>query len=179
MVWDDKVRMKYSTILITLFLVFAILCAPLIAFASDITDARFFGNITVSNNSTSANTNVATTANISTVNLINGDYLNAGANNTTMRNSSGADIPFMPSNNATNPWVMWIPAIGQETYLKYLLYTAESSGGIIRYFPGSGGMSTADSVGLELGGALPVRRWRCGTGSTTGRGTGGVGCTVG
>ena len=132
-------------------LCFALLGSPIAAIASDISNALYFGTIIISNNST-ANTSVATVANISTTNLITGQYLNATANNCVMRNSSGADVPFMPGYTPTNPWwSMWVPTIGEDSYLTYLLYTDNSFGGEIRYFPDSGGMSTSDDVTMEWG----------------------------
>ena len=130
-------------------LLFAILGSPIAAIASDVTNALYSGTITISNNST-ATTNVATVANISTDNLIAGQYLNATANNTVMRNSSGADVPFMPGYTDANLWSMWVPSIGANSYLTYILYTANSTGGEIRYFPGAGGMTTTDNASLEL-----------------------------
>jgi len=82
--------------------------------------------------------------------LIAGQYLNATANNTVMRNSSGADVPFMPGYTDANLWSMWVPSIGANSYLTYILYTANSTGGLIRYFPGAGGMTTTDNASLEL-----------------------------
>jgi len=130
-------------------LLFAILGQPIAAIASDVTNALYSGTIVISNNST-ANTNVATTANISTDNLITGQYLNATANNTVVRNSSGADVPFQPGYTDANLWSFWVSSIGTDSYLTYILYTANSTGGEIRYFPGPTGMTTIDSAGLEL-----------------------------
>ena len=130
-------------------LLFAILGSPLTAIASNISNALYYGTIVISNNST-ATTNVATVANISTTNLISGGYLNATANNTVMRNSSGADVPFQPGFTDANLWSMWVPSMGADSYLTYLLYTDNSFNGEIRYFPGATGMTTSDSAGLEL-----------------------------
>ena len=131
--------------------IFALLGSPIMAIASDISNALYFGTIIISNNST-ANTNVATVANISTTNLIAGGYLNATANNTVMRNSSGANIPFQPGFTPTNPWwSMFVPTIGENAYLTYLLYTDNSFNGEIRYFPSATGMTSLNSASLELG----------------------------
>lgn len=131
-------------------LCFALLGSPIAAIASDISNALYYGTIIISNNST-ANTNVATVANISTQNLIAGGYLNSTANNTVMRNTSGADVPFMPAYSPSSDfWCMFVPTIGSDSYLTYLLYTANSSGGEIRYFPASGGMTIVDNASLEL-----------------------------
>ena len=132
-------------------LAFALLGSPIAAIASDISNALYYGTIIISNNST-ANTNVATVANISTTNLISGGYLNSTANNTVMRNSSGADVPFMPAYSPLSPWwCMWVSTIGEDAYLTYLLYTGNSFDGEIRYFPDSGGMVIVDNASLELG----------------------------
>jgi len=141
--------MKKTLSLLMAGMLLVLLATPIIALASDISGARYWAQIVVSNNST-ATTNVATTANISTTSLITGNYLNSSANNTVMRNSSGADIPFQPGYTDANLWSMWVPGIGENSILGYILYTAESTGGEIRYFPDLGGMVTTDSATLEL-----------------------------
>ena len=147
-----RVGARMTRIKVLIFaLCFALLGSPIAAIASDISSALYYGTIIVSNNST-ANTNVATVANISTANLISGGYLNSTANNTVMRNTSGADVPFMPAFSPSSDfWCFWIPSIGADTYLTYLLYTANSSGGELRYFPASGGMTIVDNASLEWG----------------------------
>ncbi len=142
--------MKYLRIIL-LSLLLALMGVPtVVALASDISDALFFGVIRITNADTEA-TNVATTANISTTNLINGGYLNASANNSVIRNSSGADIAFMPGYTPDDGvWSMFVPTIGDNSLLSYILYTADSSGGKIRYFPDDAGMATTDDASLEL-----------------------------
>jgi len=142
--------MKKRFLILTLLL--ALLVTPVAVLASNIDNADYYAVIQISNNST-ATTNVATTANISTTNLINGNYLNASANNCVIRTSSGADIQFMPGYTPDgNPWCFWVPSIGDYGYQSDILYTANSSGGLIRYFPGAGGMTTPDNnADLELG----------------------------
>lgn len=147
MVRADKMMKR----LLIITLILALFGTPIIALASDISGAKYWAVIQISNNST-ATANVATTCNINTQNLIDGNYLNASANNCVIRTSSGADIPFVPSVNATYPWCIWVPSIGENSYLNDILYTANSTGGLIRYFPGTGGMTTPDNdVTLELG----------------------------
>ena len=143
--------MKFLRIIL-LSLLLALMGVPaVVALASDISDALFFGVIRITNADTEA-TNVATTANISTTNLINGGYLNASANNSVIRNSSGADIAFMPGYTPDDGvWSMFVPTIGDNSLLSYILYTADSSGGKIRYFPDDAGMATTDDASLELG----------------------------
>lgn len=148
--------------LIAIILIFALISAPTIALAaSSIVNARYFGVIQISNNST-AETFVATTcgSSINTTNLIAGGYLNAGATNAVVRSSSGADLPFMPGYEPGGyPWSLWVPSIGDYGYLSDILYTANSSGGKIRYFPGTGGMTTPDNdATLELGDNFTVEQ---------------------
>jgi len=147
MVWDDK--MRHLKCFVILSVILALLASPIAVLASDISGAKYWAKIVVTNNST-ANSSVATTCSISTQNLIDGDYLNATANNCVMRSSSGADIPFMPSANASYPWCLWVDSIGDYGVLTDILYTANSTGGDINYFPGAGGMTTTDSASLEL-----------------------------
>lgn len=135
--------------LLTAALLLALLSVPVMALASDISDAKWYGQITITNNST-ALTSVVTTASINTTNLQAGGYLNAGANNTTIRTSSGADVLFMPGYTPDgNPWAIWVASIGANTVLTNILYTANTSGGGIRYFPGDDGMTVEDDATLE------------------------------
>ena len=145
---DMRKRTRLKYIAITALL--AVLL-PTVAFAaSSIINSKWYGTIVISNNST-ANTSVATVANISTQNFIDGGYLNATANNCVMRNSSGADVPFMPAYTPSSPWwCFWVPDIGDNSYLTYLLYTDNSFNGELRYFPGAAGMITADNASLEF-----------------------------
>ena len=134
-------------------LAFLIACVMLIsgasaAFASNISGALNSGQIIITNNST-ATTDVATTGNWSTQSLIDGGYLNSSANNCAIRNTSGADIPFMPG-LGTDVWGVWVPSIGENTLQTNILYTADSSGGEIRYFPRAAGATVADNWSLEL-----------------------------
>ena len=140
--------MKKFTYMVIGTLLLVLLATPVVIFASSIENARYWAQILVSNNST-ATANVATTANISSTNLINGGYLNSSANNSVMRTSSGADVAFMPSVNSTYPWSLWVPDIGANSYRTYVLYTANSTGGKMRYFPDAGGMTIADDVTME------------------------------
>lgn len=120
-----------------------------IALASDISGAFYRMGIIISNNG-GLSDSVATVANISTLSLIGGDFMNTSGNNVVMRDSLDNDVAFMPGYD-TNDWGLWLSSIGADTYLGDYLYTADSSGGKIRYFPGAGGMTVSDVAGLELG----------------------------
>ena len=146
---------KLKGILI-LILLLALLASPIAVLASDLSGAQYYGTIIVSNNGT-ATTNVAVNCTISTQALIDGGYLNSSANNCVVRSSSGAELPFMPSVNASYPWCVWVPSIGQDAHLSDILYTANSTGGEIRYFPGDN-MTTVDSGTLELSANFTVEQ---------------------
>jgi len=120
------------------------------ALASDISGALYYAIISIGNSGGTEATDVCTTADISTPSLIASGSSNTTATNMVMRNSTGADALFMPGYD-TNPWVMWVESLPAHSYTNYLLYTAESTGGIIRYFPGTGGMTADDDASLELG----------------------------
>jgi len=154
--------MKKFTYVLTIICLLALLASPIAVLASSIENAEFYGIITVSNNST-ASENVATTASINTTVLQDGNYLNATANNTVIRNTSGADVSFMPGYTPGGyPWAMWVPSIGADTYLSYILYTANSTGGDINYFPDSGGMTVgSDNASMEVGDnfSLEIAGW--------------------
>ena len=152
MVWVDKMKKR-----IIIIAVLAFLLLPSVALAATITASRWYGVITVSNNET-ARTNVATTTNISTENFITLGYLNASANNCAMRSSSGADVAFQPGFTSANLWSFFVPAIGDNSYLTYILYTAECTGGILNYFPAAGGMTTTDNETMELGDNFTVEQ---------------------
>ena len=138
----NKIRVTISGVLLALLLM------PVIVYASDISNAKYYGVITISKNGT-ATTNVATVCDISTPVLIAGNYLNASANNSVIRSSSGVDVNFMPGCNATLPWCLWVPSIGTNAYTSNILYTANSTGGLIRYFPDTAGANITDDDTLE------------------------------
>lgn len=119
--------------------------------ASDISGALYYGNTTITNNSTATN-NVSTVASINTTTLQSLNYLNASANNCVVRNTSGVDVTFMPGFTPDGyPWSFFVPSIGLNAYQTYILYTAESSGGDIGWFPDSTGGIVADNATIEYG----------------------------
>lgn len=146
--------------LITWILLLAILMTAFpwaIALASDISGALFFATIRISNNSTLTNY-VQTTCNLSSPNLMAGSYMNTDANNIALLDASDNDVPFMPGYD-TNPWCFMVETIGEDSYINYELYTAESTGGSIAYFPASGGMTVSDNATIELGNTFEVNAY--------------------
>ncbi len=137
--------------ILALSLILTVIAGPIV-FASDITGSKFFANILISNNGTyTTNVSVPVTSLNATI-LINGLYANDTVNNTALRNTSGADLAFMPGYDPLlNPWIVWVPAITADGYLTELLYLADAIGGKLRYFPGAAGMLTSDNAALEFG----------------------------
>jgi hypothetical protein len=142
-----------------LALVFILLALMVVspALASTITGAKFTGIVTVSNNGTATASNSVVSVNISSANLIAGGYMNSSANNTVLRSSSGTDVPFMPGYGAD--WYFWHSSLSGLAQVNDILYTADSSGGALRYFPSAAGMTTADNnTSLELGSNFTIEQ---------------------
>lgn len=135
------------------FIITALLAALVIgggALASDVSDAEYKTTITITNNGT-ATTNQATVFVLDTAVMIASDMLGANANDCAMQTSAGSEIIFMPSINSTYPWCTWVSSIGESSSIYQYLYSKGASGGDIRYFPGSTGMSVDDDLTIEPG----------------------------
>ena len=142
--------MNIKRYLLTLLLLIAIFICPVAAMASDITDADYYGVITITNDDTANTTGVS--CNISTANLsntlIDGNYSDSAFTRVAMRNSAGADVPFMPGYDES-PWMIWVPSIGEDANLNYILYTGNASLSSTKYYFPDTNMITPDSVSLE------------------------------
>ncbi len=119
--------------------------------ASDTTNAKYVTTIQVTNNGTGTASNQVTVFSLSTSDMISGSMLAATADDCAMlTGTGGSDIVFMPSTNSTNPWCTWVTNIlGSSSQYQYL-YSKDVTGGLIRYFPGNGGMTVPDNASLEL-----------------------------
>lgn len=120
-------------------------------FSSNTTDATYSGIIRVTNNGTTTN-NVFTTANINTQVLIDGGYVSANVQDSAIIDNFGDDAYYMPAPNSTALWSVFVPTINLNGNLDYTLYTGGDGDmdGLIRYFPGPGGMTRSDNSTLEL-----------------------------
>ena len=117
---------------------------PLAVHASDVESALYRANVNVSENGTTATTGAVVTF---TANLT--DYQDGTRTDSSMQ-YSGSDIAFMPAVNSTNLWVTWVDSISLSQTLGYILYLDGATGGKIRYFPDTAGMSIPDNATLEL-----------------------------
>ncbi|AAW39820.1 hypothetical protein [Dehalococcoides mccartyi] len=142
--------MKKFIIAVSMF-VMSVLIGPGTILASDITDAIYRADIRATNSSYTA-MKVSAPFTWSTQSLLDGYYINSGFTNLALRDSIGNDIPFMPG-QGSDPWIMWIDQIAQNSVLNYSLYTGGETamGGKLAYFPDTAGMSVVDSASLELG----------------------------
>lgn len=127
-----------------------ILCVTFsgIVLASDISNAKYYGVIVATNNSTAATVVSTNVSGLNTTEMIAQGWLNSSANNCAIRNSSGADVPFMPG-YGTNPWDLFITSIGNYSQLSYTFYTDNATGGTLAYFPTPTGMSVNDTALME------------------------------
>ncbi|MEN8615415.1 hypothetical protein ABFB09_09145 [Dehalogenimonas sp. THU2] len=130
-------------------LVLLTVSAPVIA--STVTGALYKAAITATNTSYTAQ-NVSVPFTLSTQGLLDGAYINSNFTNVAMQNAAGEDVAFMPGQDG-DPWMFFIPQIGQNSAANYNLYTGGTTamGGAIAYFPGAGGMTVPDDASLELG----------------------------
>jgi len=142
--------MLQRVICILAFLVLALPIASYAVFASDVTDADFYGIITISNNSTATTAVSTNISGLNTPSLIADGYLNSSASDCAIRDRSGIDIAFMPG-YSTNPWIMFVNSIGASTSDTAMLYCKDTTDGKICYFPGAGGMTIDDDDTMELG----------------------------
>jgi hypothetical protein len=140
--------MKKPFYILLLLFVILIIGMPVIVYASNLTGAQYHGTITVSNNSTAANNIMVSMALTSPV-LISQGWVNAEFNNVAIQNSSGADTAFMPGYN-TNPWMIFVPSIGDNSSINYTIYTGNVTDGKLCYFPGAAGMVIANDITMRL-----------------------------
>jgi hypothetical protein len=148
-----------------LVIVLLFLCALMIpilpggyVMASNVTGAIWHGVLTVANNNTAA-TLVSSNSNVTSAMLAGSGYMAAGATDTAVTTSTGVDVAYMPSNNAT--WIFWEPSIGGPyNYDSYNLYTGgTTTGGKMRWFPGAGGGTRLDDdTYLELGNNFTIEQ---------------------
>jgi len=134
--------------LLLILIILAMLVPGSIALAA-ISNAQYMATVRVTNNSTAASVLGVPITGANTTNLINGGYMTPNADNSTMRSSAGADVPFMPG-YGNNIWNMFVESISSDSIVDYTWYN-NSPGGKIRYFPGSEGMTTSDNATMELG----------------------------
>jgi hypothetical protein len=140
--------------------------------ASNITNAEYYGVISVSNNGTSNTTVSSNITNLYGTNLIASGYCNAGANDTVIRSSSGVDVAWMPG-YSSNASMVFTGDMEANSYESFILYSGNVTGGKIRYFPAAAGMTTPFNASLNLGSnwtieikgyfnnavGLPTNRW--------------------
>lgn len=91
--------------------------------AADVSGAIYRGTLRVVNNSTAAN-GVSVNFSLSTDDLINLYNVSDNCQNVAILTNGGADARFMPSINASYPWIVYVPTIGATSTLDYTFYAA-------------------------------------------------------
>jgi hypothetical protein len=137
-------------LIITALLIIDLLLPGVVAFASDITDAQYETVITVTNNSTTDYSGIAGNLILSVPDMISNGMLNASGSDVTIQRSGAVDVPFMPG-YSTNPWCVFVPTSYSQTVQNYNMYHGGVTGGPIRYFPDTPGMTITDDATLEPG----------------------------
>lgn len=116
---------------------------------SSIAGSLYKAGISIANAGAAAS-NVSTVFTLNTADMITAGFANGAVTDVSIRSASGADVAFMPGHGA-NPWVLSVPSITANGHDTNFLYTSAATGGNIRYFPGSAGVTTNDAAALELG----------------------------
>lgn len=137
--------MKKPVSILLLALLAVVYTVPAVVSASDISDAEYYGVIRITNNGTAA-TNVSVNVTLGIDDLIASGLIAADAANLTIRTNGNADTQFMPGYGG-NPTIIYVPSIGANTSLDYIIYT-NAPGGEYRYFPTSA--AVADNASIEL-----------------------------
>jgi len=145
---------RFSQILAALMIVCLVISSP--AMASTVTGSTFKGQINVVNSSW-ANANFVIPVTINTQNMIDGKYILDDFSDVALQDSANADVAFMPAEGAGNQWMMFVDDIVQNGTNNYYLYTGgTTSGGKLRYFPDTDGMTVHDDASLEPASAFEV-----------------------
>lgn len=140
--------MKSRILVLVVFCLVAMVMATGVVIASTVSDADYYGVITISNTDVAAD-GVSTNMTLSTQNMISAGFLNSSANNCAIQNTSGSDVSFMPAPPGSSTWCIYVPTITGYTYITNVLYTGNVTGGDINYFPGDAGMLTSDAASME------------------------------
>lgn len=142
--------MKRILIIIGLLILLALFGIPYgiyVANASNITDAQYYGTVTITNNSTATSNVSANMTPISNM-LINNFGVDTAFDRVAMRNSYGEDVKFMPG-YATAPWIFWLPSIGANAQQNDILYSGNASLSSSKYIFTTAGITVADNAAME------------------------------
>ena len=147
----NKQERKQTLAILLILLLSLLMISPVIVLASNITNALYVGTIRITNNST-ANSNVPVPFSYNTSAAISSNFTLPTLVDSSMHSDAAADVSYMPSTPNGNTWIVYVPSINTNGVLDFKLYLGGGTdmGGKIRYFPGTGGMTTADS-NMELG----------------------------
>jgi len=137
--------MKKILMIVVVILAVGLTALPVYA---DITDAKYIGTISIVNTDTDT-VNVSVPVTISTANLISNYYIDSDCANTSIQ-INGVDTAFMPARTGQTDWILWAPTVTAGTQVANLYTGGPDMTSKLRYFPGTGGMATADSDDLEL-----------------------------
>lgn len=147
---------KLLLFVLPILAVLLVLAVP--AYAVSVTNALYRADLVATNTGDAITSGVAAVCDVNTAALISGEYVTDDLLNTAIQTTGGIDIAYMPGVE-TNPWVFWFPSIGTETkcYNFYAGGPAMQTG--FAYFPGAGGMTTADNdTSLELGNNFKIEQ---------------------
>jgi hypothetical protein len=147
---------RIAGVVLTVTVLLVTVALPLLA-VSDISDARWSGEIRVTNVG-AGTTNVSVPFDLDTALLISGNYIDADCENTAIM-LSGADVPYMPAPGDTTDWIFFKSSVPVGSSGVYLYAGGADMNSKLRYFPAAGGMTKADdNVDFELGANFSIEQ---------------------
>jgi hypothetical protein len=151
--------MKHLRRVLAILTVCAILL-PGVVLASDVTHATYHGVIAIVNANGTAVTNGFVAYNMNTASMISSGYMTATGSNTATQAPPATDVAYQFSANGDNNSWVFVPSIPAGSTANYHLYTGgtDNMNGKLSYFPGTTGMTAADSPTLELGGNFTIEQ---------------------
>jgi len=139
--------MKRIIWVVAVFLLAVLMVIPVLAL-SDITDATYSGQVTVTNTGTAV-ARVAVPFTLSTQQMIDNGYISNNCTNTAMQ-VNGADVAYMPSPSGASNWCVFIPNSIPKGTLTANLYTGGGDmTSKIRMFPGATGFMNVGAFTLS------------------------------
>lgn len=140
-----RFRLQNAVFPIILAVLLVLVMLPVVALASG---SDYLATVRVTNNSTAATVvSVPITGANSSV-LIDQGFVAANLTDVAIQSGAGADVAFMPG-YSPYPWCIFVASITSDSIVDYNWYN-NSTGGKIRYFPASAGMTVVDDDDLEI-----------------------------
>lgn len=128
---------------------FIVMATMPVSAASVVTNARWHGDVRVTNSGLTTKTNVSTNMSLDSANFTGNGYSTSNFSDMALL-ISGTDTAFMPSYNGSS-FILFVPQIAGAQNIDYDLYSGNVTGGKLAYFPDTAGATVNDTAPLEHG----------------------------